>query len=298
MNGSAPNLSQSMQIGAYSVNRILDMTGVPFALSDVFPGAKESEAHELTSHLESGRSDAQQPNQLLLDFAGYLVRGAGHTILVDTAVGNGKRRKERPAWNNRTSEDFIKNLERAGVTVEDPDLIVTTHLHADHVGWNTVFEDGEWIPTFPGARYLFPGAEVQAIQGRPENDRAGHYGSFEDSVEPLFQASVADLVTGDIELAPGLNLVSMPGHTSGNCVLKISSEGQTGVISGDVIHHEFQLARPDWVTRFCQDGDRAIAVRLELLNYLADTGGYLLPAHFPPSRISRQGAGFVQHPRV
>jgi len=284
---------EPLVVGEYTVDRILDVAGMPFALGDMFPSASEEEVHELAGTLDDGR-ESTRPDELLLDFGGYLVRGAGITMLVDAGIGNGKRRLERPAWNERTSTAFIENLESAGSSVGEVDVIVSTHLHADHLGWNTTLVDGDWVPTFPRATYLLPGSEVEEIMARPEDDRDGHYGSFADSVAPLFTAGVAQLTFSDVELATGVNLVTMPGHTSGTSVVWIESKGRVGVISGDVIHHEFQLVHPEWTTRFCADGDRARAVRCELLQDVADSGALLLPAHFPPSKLDRQGRAFVQ----
>jgi glyoxylase-like metal-dependent hydrolase (beta-lactamase superfamily II) len=280
-------------IGEYMVDRILDMVGVPFSTRDILPRASEEEVRGLAGTLDDGR-ESLQPDVLLLDFAGYLVRGADITLLVDAGVGNSKRRPERPAWNDRASTAFIENLERAGSSVEEVDVVVSTHLHADHLGWNTTLVDGKWVPTFPRARYLFPGSEVREVLARSEDDRGGHYGSFVDSVAPLFAAGVAQMVFSDVELAVGINLISMPGHTGGTSVVRIESNGRIGVISGDVIHHEFQLAHPEWTTRFCADGDRARAVRRELLQNVVDSDAFLFPAHFPPSQLDRQDRGFVQ----
>lgn len=290
---NTPHTSGQISIGEFTIDRILDMVGVPFSLNDMLPGVTEEDVCELSGSLAPGR-ESVQPSELLLDFGGYLVRGAGLTMLVDAGIGIGKRRLERPAWNKRTSTAFIENLESAGSSVEDIEVVVSTHLHADHLGWNTVLVDGEWVPTFPRARYLLPGSEVQEVMARPEDDRAGHYGSFADSVAPLFTAGVGHRIASDTELVPGITMIAMPGHTSGTSVVKIESNGQIGVICGDIIHHEFQLVHPEWTPRFCADGDRARAVRRQLLEDLADTGGYLFPAHFPPSQVDRLGPVFAQ----
>jgi len=261
----------------------------------------------LTPELVAQQRDALGPSlmapdngDLLLSYHSYVVRTRHHTIVVDTCLGNHKERPTAPAWH-RLDTPYLARLEQAGVRPQDVDVVLCTHLHADHVGWNTRLDNGRWVPTFPNARYLIAQSEF-AHCGALHSARPAapvNRGSFEDSVLPVVQAGIADLVPAShrIELEPegGVWLEPAPGHTPGNVNIVVRGGGRDAILCGDVIHHPIQLALP-WLELPADfDRDQASATRRALLERCADTDIVLLTGHFPDptsGRLRRAGDAF------
>ncbi|MFI6846190.1 MBL fold metallo-hydrolase [Kitasatospora sp. NBC_00085] len=223
---------------------------------------------------------------LHLDSHSFAFTVAGLRVLVDTGIGNGKERAN-PAWHNLRT-DYLERLTAAGFPPDSVDLVVLTHLHADHVGWNTQEVDGAWIPAFPNARYLTSRAERE-FWAAYDMDEARRQ-MFRDSVTPVEQAGLLDLVdvpAGGIAIAPGLRLLPTPGHTPGHVAVELTSHGATALITGDCIHHPVQLAHP--AIGACVDIDprRSEASRRELLASLAGTDTLVLGTHFAPPTAGR-----------
>lgn len=209
----------------------------------------------------------------------YVVRTPEHTVLIDTGVGNDKRRDGSPAWNLRHGT-YLDDLAAAGIAPEDVDLVVITHLHVDHVGWNTRLVDGRWVPTFPRARYLIVGAEWEFW--RHERDRGAEpYGVIDDSVVPIVEAGRAVLVDAEHVIDEHLTFEPWPGHTPGHAAVRLRTAGGEAVFSGDVMHRVVQVAEPQWNSRFCADAAQARASREAFVERHADTGTLVLAAHFP-----------------
>jgi glyoxylase-like metal-dependent hydrolase (beta-lactamase superfamily II) len=210
----------------------------------------------------------------------FVVRTPEHVTLIDTCVGNDKPREEVPAWHLRQSP-WLADLRAAGVTPEQVDLVVCTHLHVDHVGWNTRLVDGRWTPTFPNATYLFAGEEWD--YWRHERDAC-----IADSVVPIVEAGRARLVDADHVIDPWLRLEPTPGHTPGHVCVRLATSAGQAVFSGDLMHRVVQVAEPQWSSRFCHDGKRAAETRAAFIERHADTGTLVLAAHFPrPGHIVR-----------
>lgn len=225
--------------------------------------------------------------RLIMSIHSFVLRTEHHTILVDTCVGNGKERPGRPAAH-RARTRYLADLAHAGVRSEDVDFVMCTHLHWDHVGWNTRLVDGRWVPTFPNARYVIARSEYDywnAMHSR--GDSSNHSLAFEDSILPLVRAERAVLVKNDIELEDGVWLEPAAGHTPGNVVINVRSEGLEGAFSGDVIHSPLQLLRPDWSTNACWDAEMASACRRAFIERCADTDKLVFPAHFPSPSAGR-----------
>jgi len=221
----------------------------------------------------------------------FVVEAAGRTILVDAGIGDGKERPARPTWHRRRT-GF---LDRLGVAPDDVDAVVLTHLHADHVGWATRPGDAGPVPTFPRARHLIADAEFRHWAALDAEAPVGH-GCFRDSVLPVVDAGLADLVPTDADVAPGVRLVPLPGHTPGQVGVRLAGSRGELLLSVDALHHPAQVADPAIVSAFCSDGPRAVATRLDLLAEAADGGLLLAPAHArgaPVWRVSRRGAGFA-----
>jgi glyoxylase-like metal-dependent hydrolase (beta-lactamase superfamily II) len=169
---------------------------------------------------------------------------------------------------------LLDDLHAAGVAPERVDVVVCTHLHVDHVGWNTRLVGGRWVPTFPNATYLFTGEEWE--YWRHEKDAC-----IADSVEPVVAAGQARLVDSDHAIDPWLRFEPSPGHTPGHVCLRLSTGAGEAVFAGDLMHRTVQVAEPQWSSRFCYDPKRAAATRRAFVERHADTGTLILPAHFP-----------------
>ena len=204
-------------------------------------------------------------------------------ILVDTCVGNDKRRPQQPFWD-QLGLPFLQAFAAAGFARESIDSVVCTHLHVDHVGWNTMKVDGRWVPTFPNARYLFGRTEYEHCAGKAGDGADGnslHPVVFlEDSVQPVFDAGLVDLVEASHRICDEVRLIPTHGHTPGHVSVLIESEGQRAIITGDSIHHPCQLKHPRWAVRADTDKDAAIATRERLLDDHAGNGTLFIGTHW------------------
>lgn len=288
-----------MQLGAFRIDRIVEHEG-PFVrpeelFPDYEPGTAESIASWAGPLLEPGGG-----GRMLLSFHSFLLRTGRHTILVDTCCGNGKHRPTRPVGHLRDSDAYLADLARAGVAPEEVDLVMCTHLHWDHVGWNTRRVDGQWVPTFPNARYLIARREYDhwhAVHAR--GDTSLHAIAFGDSIAPLVRAERAVLVDDGHAVEDGVWLEPCPGHTPGNMLIQLSSGDAGGVFCGDVLHSPLQLARPQWSSRACSDPVASREARLRFVERHADTDRIVMPGHFlAPSagRIVRDRDAFAFRP--
>jgi glyoxylase-like metal-dependent hydrolase (beta-lactamase superfamily II) len=283
-------------LGAFTVARVSDLDRLEFPGHHVFPDfapeVVEAQAHWLAPTFVDAAS-----KKLLLAFQGFLIRTPRHTILVDSCIGNDKERPNRPFWHRRTDGPFLDNLAALGVAPEQVDFVLCTHLHADHVGWNTRLDNGRWVPSFPKARYVFARREYEGWERayREDPSEPHSYGAFADSVLPVMEAGRAVLVEQDHQIEDGVWLEPAPGHSPGNVVINIESSGKRALCSGDVMHHPVQCARPEWSSRFCEDPDQSRRTRAALLDRLAETDVRLFAAHFVAPRgghIVRAGDRF------
>jgi glyoxylase-like metal-dependent hydrolase (beta-lactamase superfamily II) len=286
----------AVPLGDFRIARVTDIDRLEFPGHHVFPDFAAEVVEEQADWLVPRYVDADS-RQLLLAFQGFLIRTRHHTILVDSCIGNDKERPNRPFWHRRTDGPFLDNLARLGVMPEEIDFVLCTHLHADHVGWNTRRENGRWVPTFPNARYLFARREYEAWERACRDDPAEPhtYGSFADSVLPVVEAGRAVLVEQDHQIEDGVWLEPAPGHSPGNVVVNVASRGARAICSGDVMHHPVQCARPEWSSRFCEDPELSRRTRTALIERLAETDVRLFAAHFAApegGRIVRAGGRF------
>ena len=224
----------------------------------------------------------------------WVVEVDGLTVVIDTGVGNDRERPHLPGLGN-LSNDFLGALQRADIDPADVDIVVNTHLHTDHVGWNTRLVDGSWVPTFPNARYLISRREWDHWQaaGMAALARTGDY--ITDSVLPVFAAGQADLVGDEHAVASEISVELAPGHTPGQMMVRLGSGREQAILSADLMHHPLQVRYPEWSTRFCTDPMQARTTRINFFNEQANTGRLIFPAHFPSptgGTIERDGKDF------
>ena len=224
---------------------------------------------------------ADADGKLLMSVHAFVIESAGRTIVVDTCVGNDKPR-QNPGWNQLQTR-FLHALEAAGFAPGRIDTVLCTHLHVDHVGWNTRWQDGRWVPTFGNARYLFARTEWDhwAAQRAARPAGAGPvYDVFGDSVQPIMDAGLADLVDTSHRLTDEVWLEPTPGHTPGHVSVRIRSRGQEAVITGDLMHHPIQCSEPDRLVKFDSDAEMARSTRRRFLACCAADRSLVLGTHF------------------
>lgn len=226
--------------------------------------------------------------RLLQSIHTFVVRAPGFTMLVDTCVGNDKDRGgRRPFHLMRTA--FLDDLRAAGVPPESVDVVLCTHLHVDHVGWNTRLDGGRWVPTFPRARYLFARREWEHWSAERDADSRR---IVDDSVSPVLDAGLAQLVETDHRVSDEVWLEPTPGHTPGHVSVRLRSGGADAVITGDLMHHPVQTAEPDWASAFDSDAEQARTTRRAFCERYADSPVTVLGTHFhhpTAGRIVRDG---------
>ncbi len=215
-----------------------------------------------------------EQGRMVLSIHSFVVESEDRRIIVDTCIGNDKTRTY-PKWNGMQTR-FLSDLESAGYPADSIDTVLCTHMHVDHVGWNTRLVNGRWIPTFGSARYLFARAEWDHWRSEPQT-----YGPVvEDSVQPIFDAGLADLVPEDHLVTPEVRLEATPGHTPGHVSVHITSRGEEAVITGDMIHHPCQIAHPDWSSLADVDQAQSAETRLGFLSRYADRPVLIIGTHF------------------
>jgi glyoxylase-like metal-dependent hydrolase (beta-lactamase superfamily II) len=274
-----------------SITRVTEIT-FSLPLSFLYPNWRTICCAELRQLLSPATIDVEQ-EEVTLSVHTWVVKRGGLTLLVDTGIGNGKNRPFSARFD-RLQTPFIERLAHAGVQPDDVDYVLLTHLHADHVGWNTHQVDGKWVPTFRRAKYVFPKAENDFFATRAGANRRMVY---EDSVLPVIEANQAMLVpeTGG-EFLDGIVFHPTPGHSIGHMTIEMRSNGQDVLFCGDVMHHPLQVYRPEWSSTFALDESRARASRRWLLNHAADRKALLFTAHFPESsvgQVARKADGFA-----
>jgi glyoxylase-like metal-dependent hydrolase (beta-lactamase superfamily II) len=238
-----------------------------------FPSAT---AAEVAAHDWVVPDFADADGNIGLRIQALVVELAGRRLLVDPCVGNGKT-SSLFFWNDG-NWPFLERLVAAGFDVDGIDTVVHTHLHADHVGWDTHRDGDDWVPTFTSARHLYTEASLDALRDPGGYDNAD---VLRESVQPILDAGLADLVPEDFDLGDGLRLVPTGGHTPGHVSMWIESAGEVGLISGDFVHHPVQCAEPEWAEVGDADEDAARATRRRMLTEAATTGALFIGTHFP-----------------
>lgn len=263
------------QIGDVEVVRIVEVDGHedPFTMLSAELSPEIAQQHRwLVPHF------ATPDGRMRISFQAFVLRSGKDTVMIDTCIGN-DREREYPIFTNMHTS-FLEDLKVAGYPRESVTKVLCTHLHFDHVGWNTMKVNGAFVATFPRARYLF---------GRREYDhwqmlkRTGGYHDFShlaDSVDPITQAGLADFIEPTAEITEEVRLVPTPGHTPGHVSVMIKSKGEEAIITGDMMHHPIQLAESDCVGNFDMDKEQGVRTRKEMFKRLEDKNVLVIGSHF------------------
>jgi glyoxylase-like metal-dependent hydrolase (beta-lactamase superfamily II) len=276
------------RIGDVTVTKIVEIEvtgGSRFILPDATPEAVR-QIPWLVPHF------ADEMGKLRMSIHTLIVETPSRRIVVDTCLGNDKKHRRVPAWNDRQGR-FLADLAEAGFPRESIDTVLCTHLHVDHVGWNTMLVGAEWVPTFPKARYLFGRLEHEHWSRDKSREDMPHV--MADSVTPIMDAGLADLVEVDHTICPEVSLVPTLGHSPGHCSVRISSKGQEALITGDFAHHPCQMARLDWASTADFDKAAAAATRRRMFASLAGTPTLVIGTHFAGAtagRVVRDGDAY------
>jgi glyoxylase-like metal-dependent hydrolase (beta-lactamase superfamily II) len=276
------------QVGRVKVTRVVEMQLPTRAGAAYFIPEATAEALRKSPWLYPHFVSEDEVMQMSIH--ALLVEAPGLRLVVDTCVGNDKPRGL--LRGKALSTNFLQDLEAVGWTRDSVDAVVCTHLHVDHVGWNTMLVDGKWVPTFPNARYLIGRREYEhwSAEGGEEQQVI-----LSDSVRPIFDAGLADLVELDHRISPELRLMASTGHTPGHVCVMIESEGESAVITGDMSHHPCQMAHPDWSPKFDDNPQAAAATRARLFAEWADQPILVIGTHYATptaGHVRRDGAAF------
>lgn len=269
----------SRRIGDVDLIQIVEFAGPTHDLEWMLPGFTRADFEAHAARLEP---DFWMPrtNRLVFTMQLWLLRARDRIILIDTGVGNGKRRPS--PHQNMINTPTLDWLAAVGAPPDKVTHVVHTHLHGDHVGWNTYCDDGRWMPTFPNATYLAPAADWADFKSRHDAGTLGvHDGPFVDSVLPIAEAGLLRLFEPGREIAGCLVPTAAPGHTSGQVTFSFRHAGERCIFSADVLHSPMQVLRPDVNSRWCEDPQAARVTRHALLHDAAATGATVYPAHAP-----------------
>jgi len=285
-------MSLKFTVGDFTVHRIIEQETTFLPALDLLPGLTLERLAENRAWMKQAKA-LDEADTLILCFQSYVVKTPHHTILIDSCIGNDKPRPTRPKWNMKTDDTYMRGLAAAGLSVGDIDFVMCTHLHVDHVGWNTRHENGRWVPTFPKARYVFAKTEYDYWT---ETNAKTEVPPFTDSVLPVVEAEMADIVTNDFALGDHLRILPTPGHTPGHVAFTFGKGKDDAVFSGDLMHSPLQTLYPELSPKFDVDPSQAAKTRQSFLERYCDTDTLCCTAHFPsPStgKIRRKGKGFV-----
>ncbi|MGH8149072.1 MAG: MBL fold metallo-hydrolase [Steroidobacteraceae bacterium] len=288
---------KDITLGRLRISRVYEGDGA-IPLPVALPSITRQDLGRLKSwYWDQDLADDPAAATVRISVHSYVLRVDGRNILVDTCCGNNKKRSL--AAVSDLHSPYLENLARAGLRPEDIHVVMCTHLHFDHVGWNTRLTDGSWVPTFPNARYLFGRRDLEFFSA--QRHEATHREAFDDSVAPILDAGLADIVDPETrfhrELGDGLWLEDASGHSPGNLCVLAECGAERAVFSGDCFHHPVQLVRPDAAFFADENPSKASAVRQRLLAQYANQDAIFFPAHFTGAaagRVERDADGHLR----
>jgi glyoxylase-like metal-dependent hydrolase (beta-lactamase superfamily II) len=277
------------QVGCVKITRVVELE-VPIGYNPEAPFLAGATPEALRRHAWLYPHFVNEKDQLLLSIHALLVEAPGLRLVVDTCVGNDKPR--HLTRGQPLATPFLQHLADAGWSRESVDRVVCTHMHVDHVGWNTLREADRWVPTFPNARYLFGKTEYAHWQAEAGGEQQE---ILQDSIKPVLDAGLAEFVELDHRISPELRLIPTTGHTPGHVSVVIESDGEAAVITGDMSHHPCQMADPAWCSSFDVDGEAAIATRRRMFGEWADRPILVIGTHYAAptaGHVKREGNAF------
>ncbi|MDH4074991.1 MAG: MBL fold metallo-hydrolase [Acidimicrobiia bacterium] len=285
-----------VNLGDVTVSRLEESYGPGFPATMLMPsfdaGVREEFGPDTIAQFVVPETD-----QALLSIHTWVIRTPQKTILVDTCNGNHKQRNMPDMAMLNT--DWLERLRASGVNPDEVDAVVCTHIHLDHVGWNTTLVNGEWVPTFPNARYYFNKTEYEFWNPSVTDQTGMEFNAyvFDDSIRPVFDRGLVELWDGDgHDVDDHFHLELRAGHTPGHAVGWLRGSGGTGLLSGDSMHSAVQVYRPDWNSGFCLDAEGAVATRRAILEAATERDAVLMPAHFSAPhafKVQARGNGFA-----
>lgn len=271
---------QKWTIGDIKITSVLDTEIEPELLQSVIPNLTPEAVKEIPWLYPNY---ADEEGNVKGAVQAFIIEAGDLRIMVDTCIGDGKNLDFiLPMWS-RLQNAFVQKLDAAGFSPDSIDIVVCTHLHADHVGWNTMYVDGKWVPTFPKARYLIGRHEFQTTQFEMGTDESGSLELdpvYTESILPVFRAGLVDLVERDHQVCDGVRLTPSPGHTLGHVSIMIESDGASAMITGDFLHHPAQIPNPHWGSGFDADAELANETRKRLIDELTDSSVFIIGTHF------------------
>lgn len=276
----------SWQIGNVKITQIIELDECE-GLQEAIPNATSENLSKipwLTPNFINNKGKFKS------QISSFIVESMNSFIMIDTGVGNNKKRTNYPFWSNLKT-NFLERLKQSFPNI---DFLMSTHLHLDHVGWNTILVDGNWVPTFPNTRYLIVDEEFNYWKEFPSKELKADVEGIKDSVMPVYDAGLVDLVPSDYTITSEVLLIPTPGHTPGHVSILIKSKGKQAVITGDSLHHPCQVAHPQWET-IDTNKEQANKSRKALLEQFADTDTLFIGSHFAPPTagyLHRDGTGF------
>ena len=288
-------MSDIITDGDLTIQRVVEQEAAIFEALTFLPGLSKDVLEENRHWMTPWALDPVSL-KLVFCFQSYIVTTPHHTILVDSCIGNEKNRPAYPYWHMKKDDAFHRGLAMLGLSVDDIDVVMCTHLHVDHVGWNTRLANGAWVPTFPNARYLFSKREYDHWIGQNAKTPLPH---IQDSVIPIVEAKRADFVTSDHEVDDHVRLMPTPGHTPDHFAVLVGKKESNIVLTGDLIHSPLQARYPELSMRADYDPEQAARTRRSFLEHHCEAGTLCCTAHFPsPSRfrLSRWDGGFRCEP--
>jgi glyoxylase-like metal-dependent hydrolase (beta-lactamase superfamily II) len=286
----------TINLGDVSITRVEEWDGLFSTVTDMFPDGTKEFWQDNRDWLAPDHWDPES-GAMRGCLQTFVVRSEGKIILIDTGAGNNKERPYIPIFGHLDT-DFLENLAAAGVEPQDVDLVINTHVHIDHVGWNTYLAGREWVPTFPNAKYLMAQIDFDFWNPLNGHDRRGalvNQNMFEDSVAPVQAAGQAVLWNNGYEVDANLRIELAPGHTPGLGVIKLQSGSDRAVFVGDLMHSPAQVVQCEWNSCFCEDPDQARRSRRAVLSWAADNNALVIPAHYAGAHaveVARDGDAF------
>ena len=287
-----PTPTMPIALGDITIHPIVEQEGAFFDVMGFFP--------ELSKEVFDDNRFWLQPDfvtatgGLNLCIQSFVIKTPHHNILVDACVGNHKPRPTRPFWNMLNSDRFEKELAAVGLTVNDIDYVMCTHLHTDHVGWNTKLENGRWVPTFPKARYIMSDRELEHWTKR-EKDNPSSVPWITDLVLPIVEAKRAQIVKSDFAFNERIQFIPTPGHTIDHFSVLVGKTGSDCLITGDMIHSPLQGKYPRYGMMSDYDSRQAETTRHQVFDRFCESATVMCATHFPsPStgRVRRWGDGY------